>query len=452
MKPYKTGAFRIYIEWFLNGLIISLILLLSSDAFAETNVQNEANLLKQYKKLLEQQQKEFEKQKQIIAEQGEELKRLNARIDSLSKQTIQKKISPSPQPTSRPQVIAATNQTSQNNLPKQLPTKPVGQAPPESKERKRPPEIPRVSDTVGGVLTQKGKIVFEPAVEYSYTDNNRVFLDAFTFLPSIAIGLIDLRQVKRHTIIGSLGTRYGVTNRLEMEFRVPYVYRSDKQRSRPVSVGAGVDETFNATGNDIGDLEFSARYQLNNGLDGWPILVANMVATMPTGKSPFEIEYVAAEGVPGAVFPTELPTGSGFFSISPSITALFPTDPAVFFANLSYNYNMETSETFPGETENVDIDPGDAIGLSFGMSFALNERSSFSLGYSHKHTFNTEINDQTIEGSEVDIGQFLVGYSYKYNLKTVINLSLGIGATDDAQDINLTLRLPMTFDFLSNGS
>ncbi len=424
------------------------LLLLNNTAIAETAKKDRSeNILDQYMVLFEKQQKELESQKETIIRQGDELKKLKAQVEFLSRNQPGQ----NQQNNKYPVVSSASQNTTKPITSNQhLPAKPVGQPPPESEEKKRPPEIPRISDTVGGVLTKKGNIVFEPALEYTYTDVDRVFLDAFTFLPAIAVGLIDLRQIKRHTFIGSLGTRYGITNRLELEFRVPYVYRSDTQRSRPVSIGAGVDETFNATGNDIGDIEISTRYQLNSGLDGWPIFVANLVAAVPTGTSPFDIEYVAAQGVPGAVFPTELPTGSGYFSISPSVTALFPTDPAVFFANLSYNYNFEITETLPGETESVDIDPGDAIGLSFGMSFALNDRSSFSLGYSHKHAFNTEINGHRVEGSEVDIGQLLVGYSYKYDLKTVINLSLGIGTTDDAQDISLKIRLPITFDFLGS--
>ncbi|WP_340122961.1 transporter [Methylobacter svalbardensis] len=394
----------------------------------------------QYKKLLAEQQKEFQLQRQIIAEQGKALEQLKLRLDALTNQGVEKQV-PVKQASNKPQIVAANNKPPSTS-PNQLPSKPVGQAPPEATKKPRPPEIPRLSETVGGVLTRKGNIVFEPSIQYAYTSNNRVFLDAFTFLPAIAIGLIDLREVKRHSFIGTLGTRYGVTDRLEVEFRVPYVYRDDTQRSRPVSIGAGVDETFNATGNDIGDLEFAGRYQLTNGSNGWPILVGNIVATAPTGKSPFDVEYVQAQGVPGATFPTELPTGAGYFSFQPSLTALYPTDPAVFFGNLSYSYNAETSTNF-GK-----VNPGDTLGLSFGMGFGINERSSYSLGYSHKHVLESEIDGHAIEGSTLDIGQLLVGYSFKYTPRTTFNLSLGIGTTTDAQDVTLNFRVPMTFDFL----
>jgi hypothetical protein len=416
-----------------NGFIFISCVFFMNKGYAETGWQT--NSLAEYKKLIAEQQKEFQLQRQIIVEQGKELERLKSRLDAL---TSQQPV-PVRQASNQAQIVAAKNNNEPSN---RLPSRPVGKAPPGATEKPRPPEIPRLSETVGGVLTKKGKIVVEPSIQYAYTSNNRVFLDAFTFLPAIAIGLIDLREVKRHSFIGTLGARYGVTDRLEVELRVPYVYRSDSQRSRPVSIGAGVDETFNATGNDIGDLEFAGRYQLNSGSGGWPILVGNIVATAPTGKSPFDIKLVQAQGVPGATFPAELPTGAGYFSFQPSLTALYPTDPAVFFGNLSYSYNAETN------TNAGKINPGDALGLSFGMGFGINERSSYSLGYSHKHVLESEIRGVAIKGSTLDIGQLLVGYSFKYSPKTTFNLSLGIGTTSDAQDVTLNFRMPMTFDFI----
>ncbi|MGZ5028314.1 MAG: transporter [Methylobacter sp.] len=425
-----------YRKFLLLGFIYICCVFFINNCYAETGKRNDSST--QYKKLIAEQQKEFQIQRQIIAEQGKQLEELKARLDALMNQADNKQ-APVKQAANKPQIVAAKDNSQPPSLPNKIPSKPVGQAPPGATEKPKPPEIPRLSETVGGVLTKKGNIVFEPSLYYAYTSNNRVFLDAFTFLPAIAIGLIDLREVKRNSFIGTLGTRYGVTDRLELEFRLPYVYRDDTQRSRPVSIGAGIDETFNATGSDIGDLEFAARYQLNSGANGWPIIVGNVIATAPTGKSPFDIQLVQAQGVPGATFPTELPTGSGYFSFQPSLTALYPTDPAVFFGNLSYSYNAETS------TNVGKVNPGDTLGLSFGMGFGVNEKSSFSLGYSHKHVLNSEINGRKIGGSTLDIGQLLVGYSFKYSPRTTFNLSLGIGTTSDSQDVTLNFRVPMTF-------
>ena len=82
------------------------------------------------------------------------------------------------------------------------------------------------------------------------------------------VGLIDLREIKRHTFIAGLSTRYGLTERWEFEIKLPYISREDKQRSRPISIGVSQDDIFTANGNGLGDIELSSRYQLNFG-GGW---------------------------------------------------------------------------------------------------------------------------------------------------------------------------------------
>jgi len=412
----------------LKLLIFCFILLNMTKLQADSSTQSE---VEQLKALIDSQQEAFKKQSQLIDVQGQQIQKLMSQVKALSDNASTDKVSTPVK--GKQQAIKSTK----INKPKAI--KPVGKKPPKPKTQ-RPPEIPRLSDTVGGVLTHKGNIVVEPSVQYNFTDTDRLFLDAYTFLPAVVIGLIDVREIKRHSIFANLSLRYGITDRLEFGVKVPYVYRSDQQRSRAVSIGAENDEIFNATGSNIGDLELTAKYQLNSGTDGWPIFVGNFISTIPTGKSPFDVEYVESTALPGVRFPTELATGSGFYSLQPSITALYPTDPAVFFGGLSYSVNLKTHEDIGA------FDPGDTLGISFGMGVSLNERTSFSLGYSHRHVFNSSINGNTIDGSTADVGQLLVGYSYKFAKQTLFNLSLGIGVTEDSPDLKLDFRVPMTFD------
>lgn len=435
MKKKQKYRYINLLFWRIKYFFFIICLFSINNSYAQTSKPEDS--LEHYRQLLAEQEKKFEQQRELLNEQGKELERLRKRLDSLSQRTadVSEKINPPPQAATTPtQIKEETKKT-----PDQPPAGPVGQAPPQTTDPERPPEMPRLTETVGGVLTKKGNVVIEPALAYAFSDTNRVFLDAFTFLPAIVIGLTDVREVKRHSLFASLGLRYGVTNRFEVEARVPYVYRADIQRSRPVSIGSSINETFNADGHNIGDIELTARYQLNKGSGGWPILVGNMITTLPTGKSPFDIEFVASQEVPGAMFPTEAPTGIGFFTFQPSITALYPTDPAVFFSNINYTYTMSTNEK-AGK-----INPGDAIGMTFGMGIAVNNRTSFNLGYSHRHFFNTHISGDKIGGSALDIGQLLLGYAFKYSKRTNYNFSIGIGTTDNAQDINLNFRAPMTF-------
>jgi hypothetical protein len=379
-------------------------------------------------------QLELERQQKTLIKQGQDIENLKRLIKNQNSKTDKKKTNTSPNKKNQP----LKNKTANNKSIKStaIINKPVGKAPPKSATRIDISAIPKLSTNVSGVLTKAGTLIIEPSLGYSYTDTNRVFLDAYSFLPAIVVGVIDIREIKRHTVIGSIGTRYGLTDRWEVDLKLSYIGRNDSQRSRPISEGVEADSIFTASGSDIGDIQLSTRYQLNSGVGGGAIYVFNLVATIPTGTSPFDVEYVETDG---GVFPTELPTGSGYYSVQPSLSAIYPTDPGVLFGNISYGNNLETNE------EVGKFNPGDSVGFSFGLGLSLNERTSMSFSYSHKHVLKSKNNDVKIDGSELDIGQFIIGYSFNYSKQTNINLSLSIGVTDDAPDMRLNFRLPMSF-------
>ncbi|PLW81871.1 hypothetical protein CWI75_14110 [Kineobactrum sediminis] len=378
------------------------------------NLDLESELTKQMQ-LINQQNAALQQQQKLLEAQQREIEQLKRILNGIQQQRADATIRPQPGE----------------------PVAPVGKAP-DIIKKSAVPDIPTLDNQVARVLTNKGGLVLEPYLQYSYADNNRVFLDAFTFLPALAIGLIDLRQVKRHSTITGITARYGLSSRLELETRVRHVYRSDSQRSRPISIGVGDDEIFNADGNGFGDTELAARYQLNDGVDGWPIFIGSLTASLPTGSSPFDVDFV--QSTPGALFPTELHTGSGYLSLQPAVSVLYPTDPAVFFGSLSYSWNKDTDEEIAGARQNVD--PGDSLGIGFGMGFAFNERSSFSIGYSHKHVLESKVGGADINGSVLDIGALTFGFSLRANQHTRFNLSLSVGTTEDAQDVDIALRMP----------
>jgi hypothetical protein len=318
----------------------------------------------------------------------------------------------------------------------QAPTGPVGQAP----DTSRPPEIPALVD-LRGVLTPRNTIVLEPSLQYSYSSNNRVAVLGFAVIPAITIGLIDIRSVSRDTFIAALAARYGVTNRFEVEAKVPWVYRKDATLSRPFAAPGASEALFEATGDGVGDIELAARYQLNQPGPDRPYYVGGLRIKTRTGKGPFEVATETAN----AQFlglQRELPTGSGFYGIQPSLTAIFPSDPAVFFGNVSYLWNV--ARDFGGITGR--IDHGDAVGFTVGMGIALNEKASFSLGYDHATVFRTKQNGAVIVNtSNTQLGSLLLGVSYRLAPKTTLNLTLGAGLTQDAPNVQVTLRLPMEF-------
>lgn len=325
---------------------------------------------------------------------------------------------------------------------------PIGQAPQSSTDG-RPPEIAPIFDQPG-ILTPKGKFVFEPGFQYSYSSSNRVSLVGYTIIPALTIGLIDVREVKRNTFTANLTGRWGITNRFEIEAKLPYVYRSDSVVTRPLNTGASGDETFSTDGSGIGDVEVTGRYQFNDGGQDKPYYIGSLRFKSRTGKDPFEVLTDDALSPNSQALQKELPTGSGFYTIQPGLTFLYPTDPAVFFGGISYQYNVKRSNVkghyTSGDKDLGEIDPGNVIGFNFGMGLALNDRSSFSIGYDHSSVGKTKQGGKyALDAVRTELGTLLLGYSHRLNNKSSLNLSLGVGVTDDTPDVTMSLRMPTSF-------
>jgi hypothetical protein len=114
----------------------------------------------------------------------------------------------------------------------------------------------------------------------------------------------------------------------------------------------------------------------------------------------------------------------------------------VFFGNVSYLWHKKRDV---GSGFGV-VDPGDAIGASFGMGLAINERTSLSIGYEHSTVLRTKQDGRPlIDTRTTQIGTLNLGGSYRLSNRTMLNLSLGVGVTSEAPDVQATLRLPITF-------
>ena len=322
----------------------------------------------------------------------------------------------------------------------------VGQA---TEREGRKPAVAQIFEQPG-VLTPRGKMVLEPSLQYSYSSSNRIALVGYTVIPAILIGVIDVREVKRNTFNATLTGRYGLTNRFEVEARLPFVHRSDTSIGREIMQGAAVDNAFNATGSGIGDVEVTGRYQLNDGGIDKPYFVGSLRFKTRTGTDPFEVRTSRniiglRDGVQ-----TRLPTGSGFYGLQPAITMLFPSDPAVFFGTVSYLHSFKRSNvvrpTDAGPQNLGTIQPGGVFGFNFGMGLGINERSSFSVGYDHASVGKTKQNGKTASDAvRVQLGTLMLGYSYRLDAQRTLSVSLGAGMTRDTPDVSLTVRMPYTF-------
>ncbi|MCD6679598.1 MAG: acetate kinase [Burkholderiaceae bacterium] len=314
------------------------------------------------------------------------------------------------------------------------PSGPVGEAPPQPAQPAAPARIFEEPTA----LTPHGKFVLEPSYQFVHSTDNRVALVGFSVIPAITIGLIDVRRVSRDIHTLALTGRYGVTNRFEVEAKVPWVHASSHTQTRALATPSFTDETFDASGSGLGDIELAGRYQFNAFRGDNAVYIGHLRYKSRTGTGVFEVP------IDETGLQTELPTGSGFHGLQTGVTFLYPSDPAVFFGGAAYTYNF-ARDVGHGFGK---VRPGSVIDLNAGMGLALNDRASFSIGYQHSIVGSMQQRDPEevarvlARTGRLQLGTMRFGLGYRLTQKTNLNVSLGIGVTDDTPDFELTVRFP----------
>jgi hypothetical protein len=195
--------------------------------------------------------------------------------------------------------------------------------------------------------------------------------------------------------------------RAEVELKLPYVYRSDSTVSRELFTGTGVDRVFETSG---------AAWAMPS----WPRVTSSIRVAMTariTWRAAFQIAHrhrsvrvvtdctrrCVGPNASGTGLPLDLPTGSGFYAMQPSLTWLYASDPAILFGGVSYLYNFKRNNVsrrvLAGELEPLGtVAPGGVIGFNFGLGLALNDKALISFGYDHSSIARTRQNGLPVPG------------------------------------------------------
>lgn len=385
--------------------------------------------------------------RQVVARQDDEIRRLQARQEDLTVPPyLQQATYRMPRPDgSGPYVpVQATAEEAARQQAAQAAPQPR-----ENGQQQANAQTPITPDH-GGVLTPPGTLVIEPSIEYQHSDVNRFVAGGVAILDTVLVGVFEATQADRDAVTAALTARTGITNRIEVEAKVPYVYRNDSTTNTVVSSNGNTVKT-DIDGYDIGDVEFAGRYQFNDGTGRWPVFVGNLRVKTTTGQGPFDVKRDAA-GVE-----TELATGSGFWGVEPSLSVIVPSDPVVFFGNFGYLWNVgddvdvTVGTPIPGgnAVRITHVDPGDAVRISLGMGLALNERASFSLGYQHDFIWGTET--ETSAGNRksesLSVGSISFGVNYQMTENVALNATLTAGITEDAPNMRFMIRTPISINF-----
>lgn len=319
------------------------------------------------------------------------------------------------------------------------PTSPVGEAPAKSQE---PPQVVQSLPRGLAVLTPQGHFTLMPSLEYTQTTSERLVFLGVEIVPGINLGEVTASTDDRSIVSAVADLRYGITDRLEVEARLPFTFADDRATVLVQAVQGSATQSLYVSNTGIGDIEFAARYQINRGADDWPIFVANSRFKMDTGTGPFGIRRNTA-GIA-----EQVPLGTGFMAVEGGFSVLKLSDPAVLYGsmNLIYQIPKDINQTIGGVLVGR-VDPSSSIGVTMGMGFAVNPDFSFSLGYEHNHVLPqyTELGTTRQNTTSLEVGAMTMGMAYRLGPKTSLNANFEFGVTAAAPDVRVVFSVPINF-------
>jgi hypothetical protein len=211
------------------------------------------------------------------------------------------------------------------------------------------------------------------------------------------------------TYVSDLSARIGLPMGSMIGVSVPYVIHA---------------ENPSGDNNGLGDISVSFFKELVARDRNHPSLLGSVRYRLPTGADPFEID---------------VPLGSGFHSLSGTLSSVQAVDPLVFYGEVSYSHSF--SRTIDGS----DLQPGDTVNVGLGSTLAATPDIALSLGMNVAFVDNYEADGISIDGTDRTIGTVNLGAGFVINRDAYLSLTGRVGATDDAPDLGLGAALSLQF-------
>jgi hypothetical protein len=297
----------------------------------------------------------------------------------------------------------------------------------------------------------KRGLTLTPSLSQSYATSRFFTLNGFLALGAIFLGNADVSQQKSSQTAFNMNATYGLNNRTQISLNAPYLHRTTTYST--VGAGYAANQASEATVDygGLGDISGGLFYQVARERGNSPNVVANLQFSAPTGRGPFGIKNASAANNNNLIYPSTLPTGQGVWGISTGVSLIKTIDPAVLYGGANFYYYL------PGKFRDISADenmvspgyaqPGHAFSINFGTAFALNDRTSISLGYQQIVSGATRLRTfgapwQKIMGTSLNAGMLQIGTSYTTSDRRAWVTQLGIGVTQDAPNVQLNLQLP----------
>ena len=261
----------------------------------------------------------------------------------------------------------------------------------------------------GVLLLPPGVMEIEPGLIYARQEDTA---------PSFVMsgGGVTASELERNVnnVAAALALRLGLPWDLQLEIGIPYRWRRIESVT---NVGFVPTATLSESGHGWGDIRVGLARTLLHEDQTHPDLVGRLTWNTDNGD----------------IQDNNLALGDGFEQLRVSLSAIKRQDPIAFVGGFSYEHVFEKEQLQPGAT----------VAANFGGFIALSPETSLSLAFYTAYQDEAELSGVKIDGSDRTLGSLIAGGSTLLAPGTLLNLSVGIGLTDDADDFSLTLSVPI---------
>ena len=272
-------------------------------------------------------------------------------------------------------------------------------------------------------LLRRDKLQVSYDLTYSYIGQEKINAD----ISSGQLTLFNIENDSSHTITNTLSADYGLRDNLTASVTLPLV---SKYSDNPA---------FDGTSHSIGDLGFGARWQPRETHRGEPSMTFTGNLRLPTGRSPFKVDVNQG-----------LATGSGLTTLSAGMNLNHIVDPVALFGsfNLSYSLPAKDLSQIRNRRTLTRVDPGASFGFGLGFAYALSYGISTSVSIQESISAGTKLrfaDGTSVKTRTQTAGMLNLGLGYRVSPKTTVNITAGIGLTDDSPNFTLGFSLPLAF-------
>ena len=277
----------------------------------------------------------------------------------------------------------------------------------------RPPSETRIPTLRDGLRVERGRI-----------DNDDWIIDGIDVaLPSLSPAT---------AVRTSLRGRY-----LDPPTKIPFDL--DIALSKPVN-GAGIAAIGGIAIEGEG-WRLPARVRLSG-----PLRLGDDEVRMSPARIGVSARYVSGESV--------LPFTLGAFGPLLFDEAVWSLDPAALFGSVLYTHNFgRTVRLAAGDPFETEVDPGASAGYTLGLALALTPELGMNVRFEHRFVFPTDVKSQApgsttqeVAGSRLSVAIAYVGITWAVTRNTAIDVSVGLGVTEDSPDVTLRFAVPIRFN------